>query len=116
MPNPKSRKKSQISNSRPPESRRKCLGAWGWELSWSLGFGIWSLCCPSAIHAQTLALPARATNALSGTEVVRRIAPLDLPEREKEIVSQITSGNVPNFLRTLAPVQVTNVVACKTNA
>ena len=82
---------------------------------WIWGLFPLSLFLPNAARAQTLALPIRATNALSGAEFVRRIAPLALAEREKELISQFNAGNVPKFLRTLAPVAVTNVVAGKTN-
>jgi hypothetical protein len=69
----------------------------------------------SSAQAQTLPLPARSANALSGAEFIKRVTPLTLPERENEIFSQITSGNIPNFLRKLCPVQVTNIVAGRTN-
>ena len=65
--------------------------------------------------AQSLPLPARATNALDGTDIIQRLAPLDLPQREQEIISQIISGNVPNFLRRLCPIHVSNIVNGWTN-
>ena len=65
------------------------------------------LLCAS-LHAQTLDLPPRSDSTLTGTEFARRVTPLDLAEREKEIVAQITSGNVPNFLRKLCPVPATS--------
>jgi hypothetical protein len=68
-----------------------------------------------AVSAQTLPLPERPAEALTGTAFARRVASLDLPAREQEIFSQITSGNVPPFLRQLCPVQVTNVFAGRTN-
>lgn len=107
--------KSQVPKTKQGLLRGGRFGVWGLELSWSLGFGIWSLRCLSTVYAQTLALPIRATNALSGAEFVRRIAPLALAEREKELISQFNTGNVPKFLRTLAPVHVTNVAAGNTN-
>jgi len=58
----------------------------------------------SSLCAQTLDLPQRPANAIPGTEFARRITPLSLHEREKEILDQITSGNVPDFLRKLVPV------------
>jgi hypothetical protein len=69
----------------------------------------------TALHAQTLELPPRSADALTGTDLARRITPLDLPEREKEIVAQITSGNVPGFLRKLCPVTTTSIIGGKTN-
>jgi len=38
-----------------------------------------------------------------------------LAEREQEIFAQVVSGNVPNFLRTLCPVEVTNIFEGVTN-
>jgi hypothetical protein len=69
----------------------------------------------TCLHAQILDLPPRSTNALNGTEFATRITPLSLAEREEEIVAQVTSGNVPNFLRKLCPVLVASVVEGTTN-
>ena len=82
--------------------------------AWPLGLGTLLLC--TSLHAQTLDLPPRPIGALSGTEFARRITPLDLTEREKEIVAQVTSGNVPNFLRKLCPVPATSVGEGATNS
>jgi hypothetical protein len=71
------------------------------------------VCIP--LHAQTLELPPRPGDALTGSEFAARITPLDLTEREKEIVAQVASGNVPNFLRKLCPVPATSVVEGVTN-
>jgi hypothetical protein len=65
--------------------------------------------------AQTLPLPARATNAPSGTEFVKRIGSLDFTNRELEILSQVSAGNVPDFFRKFCPVTVTNVIGDKVN-
>jgi hypothetical protein len=72
------------------------------------------LLCTS-LHAQTLDLPSRPGNAPTGTEFAKRITPLDLAEREKEVVAQIIAGNVPNFLRKLCPVPATSVGEGTTN-
>jgi hypothetical protein len=69
----------------------------------------------ASLRAQTLDLPPRPGSALTGTEFAKRITPLDLTGREKEIVAQITSGNVPNFLRKLCPVPATSVGEGVTN-
>ena len=66
-------------------------------------------------YSQTLDLPPRSSSALTGTEFAARITPLDLADREKEIVAQVTSGNVPNFLCKLCPVAATSVVEGITN-
>ena len=83
------------------------------NLSRCFGLGAFLVC--ASLYAQTLDLPPRPANALSGTEFARRVAPLDLPEREKEIFVQITSGNVPDFLRKLSPVPARSVADGKTN-
>ena len=75
---------------------------------WSLVFGAWSF-------GQDLHLPPGPTDAPSLTQVIEKITPLDLHQRENEIFTRVTSGNVPNFLRNLSPVQVTNVANGKTN-
>ena len=77
------------------------------------GLGVVLIC--ASLHAQTLVLPPRPGDALTGSEFARRITPLDLPKREREIVVQVTSGNVPNFLRRLCPVPATSVTEGKTN-
>lgn len=78
---------------------------------WSLGLGAWSF----RASAQTIQLPSRPINALSGSQVIEKIAPVDLQKRENAIYAQIASGNVPNFFRNLCPVQATNIVDGKTN-
>jgi hypothetical protein len=66
-------------------------------------------------ESQTLPLPPRPANAPTGTEILKRIAPLDLNARENEIRAQVAAGNVPDFLRKLSPVTVTNTTDGKTN-
>jgi hypothetical protein len=79
-----------------------------------LGLGAVLLC--TFLQAQTFDLPPRPADALTGTEFARRITPLDLSEREQEIVAQVTSGNVPSFLRELCPVPARIVTEGKTNS
>ncbi len=73
------------------------------------------LLCAS-LPAQILNLPPRPAGAPTGTEFARRITPLDLAEREKEVVAQISSGNVPNFLRKLCPVPASSAGQGTTNS
>ncbi len=65
--------------------------------------------------AQTLNLPPRPSHAPTGSEFAARITPLALQDREKEIVAEVLSGNVPDFLRRLCAVSVTNITEGKTN-
>ncbi len=60
-------------------------------------------------------LPDRATNAPTGSEFVQRITPADFAEREQQVFSEITAGNVPDFLRQFQPVTVTHVSSGQTN-
>ena len=73
-------------------------------------FLLFSYYC-AALPSPVLDMPPRATNAPTGKQFLERISGLDLPDREKEISAQILAGNVPNSLRQLCPVQVTNVAA-----
>jgi hypothetical protein len=66
-------------------------------------------------HSQRLNLPPRPSTAPSGTEFLSRMASMSFEAREQEIFNQIISGNVPDFLRNLAAVQITNVFNGKTN-
>ena len=71
---------------------------------------------PVCAFTQTLPLPARAPNAPTGSEFIRRLNSLDFTNREQEILTQVRAGNVPGFLRRFCPVTVTNVSAGKTNS
>jgi hypothetical protein len=50
-------------------------------------------------------IPPRASDAIGGAAFARRIESMPLREREAAIVQEITSGNVPSFLRTLVPIR-----------
>lgn len=73
------------------------------------------ICFAGNALAQTIDLPPRATNAPTGSEFAHKITALDLAPREREISSQILAGNIPDFLRKLCPVTVTNVADGLTN-
>ena len=68
--------------------------------------------------AQTLNLPARKTNALSGSQFELTIASasLSLTSRENMIYAQVAAGNVPDFFRTLVPVTSTAVISTVTQS
>lgn len=51
-------------------------------------------------------VPPRRPDAVSGSTFARRIADVAGPERERLILAEILSGNLPEFLRELQPVQV----------
>lgn len=66
--------------------------------------------------AQVLPLPPRATNAMTGRAFAQFVGPMTLPEREREIFTQVTSGNVPDFLRRLRPVSIRPEASSDTNS
>ncbi len=68
-----------------------------------------------ALLSQTLELPPRPAIAMTGSKFVETIKLLDLQPREEKVFSEITLGNVPEFLRKLCSVQVTNIANGKTN-
>lgn len=51
--------------------------------------------------SQTLPLPPRPPNALSGSECVNVIWSMPRELREEQIYSQVVSGNIPDFMRQL---------------
>jgi hypothetical protein len=81
---------------------------------------LWTCGCVLGLAAgqalgQTLPLPDRSPNALSGSQIAEQIAQLDLPSREERLFSEIMSGNVPQFLRKLCPVAIQSSADGKTN-
>jgi hypothetical protein len=54
---------------------------------------------------RVLDLPPRAKNALTGSAFLNKIKNLAPAKREKAIVSEILTGNIPNFQRFLYPVE-----------
>lgn len=59
-----------------------------------------------SLSAQTLQLPPRPATAPKGAEFARSVSGLSLAAREQKILEAVRSGNVPGFLRQLAPVTV----------
>ena len=73
------------------------------------------ICFAGRVFAQTLALPPRAANALTGDEFVKKISALDLAQRDEAIAAEFLAGNAPDFLRKLCAVTVTNAAGGETN-
>jgi len=70
------------------------------------------------LFSQTLNLPARQTNALSGSQFEATIASstLSLTNREDMIYTQVSAGNVPNFYRTFVAVTSTATIGTATQS
>jgi hypothetical protein len=66
------------------------------------------LCLAIPALGQKLSLPERSSTAASGAELAQRLTLLNLIDREAEIFAEIRGGNVPEFVRTLTPVLITN--------
>jgi hypothetical protein len=64
----------------------------------------------SATLADNVSLPERRPDAPAGREFAERISSFDLAAREREVLSQVTQGNMPHFWRQFAEVKVTRWV------
>ena len=58
------------------------------------------------VAALTLNIPARPSQALTGSQFAESIAKMDRQRREQAIRDEILKGNLPSFLRKLAPVEL----------
>ena len=56
------------------------------------------------LKAQKLPLPPRANDAISGSTFKNKVEVLSLEDRENNIYQEVLKGNVPDFLRDLAPI------------
>jgi hypothetical protein len=61
---------------------------------------------PLAVRRQSQ-LPARPKGAVSGSQFIKSLQGLTIDEREAAILREITSGNLPNFLRDFKTVPIT---------
>lgn len=62
------------------------------------------------LFSQTLNLPSRQITAKSGSEVVSYITSMNLTDREDAIYDEITSGNVPDFMRNMVLISDTKTI------
>jgi Secretion system C-terminal sorting domain len=60
-----------------------------------------------------LNIPIRPNDAIEGSDFVDQITGLDLKDREKAIVKEILSGNVPSFSRKLKPIRVNTTIGAE---
>ena len=70
--------------------------------------------CSGVSFSQTLNVPPRPADALSATALVEQIWSLEREDREAVLLEQFSSGNIPDFQRTLVPVTVTESIGGKT--
>lgn len=63
-------------------------------------------------HAQIdrLALPQRSPTAMTGLQFRDNVTSLSLADRERAVYQQVMTGNVPDFLRQLIPISVTQTL------
>lgn len=61
---------------------------------------------PAEAPEVRLVFPARPAKALTGSRFQQQVANLSRDQREAAILREITSGNVPDFLRRLKPIRV----------
>ncbi len=64
----------------------------------------------AAVPAQVLNLPPRPPGAKSGSQVKADIENLARQDRENQVLDEIMSGNVPDYLRALKPVTVSATI------
>src|ERR1043166_2421040 len=76
-----------------------------------------ALLAASAATAQPLdhlQIPPRQPGAVSGSQFKDSILSTTREEREAAILAEIQNGNVPDFLRTLKPVTITETITSRT--
>lgn len=76
-----------------------------------VGLGVgFLLLVASTGSAQVLSAPRRPSDAMTGSEFVEVIRSMPREEREENIFDQVALGNIPDFIRTLCPVTMTEFV------
>lgn len=65
---------------------------------------------PTIDSIKYLNIPERLENAIEGSEFVDQVTGLSITEREKLIIREILSGNIPSFSRKLKPLKVIETV------
>jgi hypothetical protein len=70
-----------------------------------------SLAAKSCANSLTREIPARASRAPAGSELMQQLVNFSGSERDTVVVQQVLSGNLPPFLRNLTPVSITGTLA-----
>ena len=60
----------------------------------------------STTFAQTLLVPTRPLDAISGSDFISLIWSMPRDQREEQIYSQVIKGNIPNFMKQLKAVTI----------
>ena len=60
-----------------------------------------------------LSIPERPANGIEGSEFANQVAGLNLTDRERAVVQEILSGNVPSFSRKLRPLTINQEINSK---
>jgi len=60
-----------------------------------------------------LNIPERSENAIDGSEFVAQVTNLSIDDREKAVVREILSGNVPSFSRKLRSLKISQTINAK---
>ena len=66
-------------------------------------------------YSQTLNVPPSPAGALTGTQFYDATSTYSQAARENAVIAAVTSGDVPNFMRTLVPVTVTTTYGSSTH-
>lgn len=90
---------------RSKPTRRKGLKLLMLPVIWAKRAASSALTIPNGIAGLTRGIPSRSPQALSGSKFADSVSNMDSPQREGAILSEVLGGNLPNFLRTLIPVQ-----------
>lgn len=61
-----------------------------------------------------LSLPERTESALNITQLITMLSPLGVRDREERILSEILTGNLPDFIRQLVPVSTIETIGDST--
>ena len=56
-------------------------------------------------------IPARSSQALTGSQFVKFISKMDSKQREQAILSELLEGDLPSFLRKLVPLELKQALA-----
>ncbi len=76
---------------------------------------VFAIGCGGSVLAQSLTLPPRDSSASDGVAFVQSISALDPAARDTAVETEVLKGNVPDFLRRLCAVNVTNMTDGVTN-